>query len=174
MRRLMMLAATGLLVAACAGVGVPNFTIPPINIPSFSIPPFEIPSGITIPSADGSTGTCAWATTAEVGSIMGATPTITENSGTSCTYTFPNFSAVVVSTDSGSDLNTSKMLFGESAKDIQVGGLPAASGTFIGQPAVHVQRGADQLQVLGILTGSDDATIQKLVQIATLAVSRWQ
>jgi len=170
----MLLAATGLLVAACGGIGVPpNFTIPPINIPSFSFPPFELPSGITIPSADGGTGTCAWATTAEVGSIMGSTPTITENEGTSCTYTFPNFSAVVVSTDTG-DLATSKLLFGESAKDISVGGLPAASGVFIGQPAVHVQRGGDQLQVLGILTGSDDATTQKLVQIATLAVSRWQ
>ena len=173
MRRLMMLAATGVLVVACGGVAVPNFTIPPINIPSFSIPPIVIPSGITIPSADGGTGTCAWATTAEIGSIMGSTPTITENSGNSCTYTVPNFSAVVVSTDSGSDLATSKLLFGESAKDINVGGLPAVSGTFIGQPAVHVQRGGDQLQVLGVLTGSDDATIQKLVQIATLAVSRW-
>ena len=172
MRRLMMLAATGLLVAACGGVAVPNFTIPPINIPSFSFPPIELPSGVTIPSADGSTGTCAFATTAEVGSIMGSTPTVTENSGSSCTYTFPNFSAIVISTDTG-DLSTSKMLFGESAKDIQVGGLPAASGTFIGQPAVHVQKGSNQLQVLGVLTGSDDATIQKLVQLATLAVSRW-
>jgi len=167
----MMLGATGLLVAACGGLGgVANFTIPPIVIPS--LPPFDIPSGL-LGSTDPNSTACAWATPAEIGSIMGSTPQITEAEGTSCTYTFPNFSAVVISTDSGSDLSTSKILFGDSAKDITVGGLPAVSGAFIGQPAVHVQRGIDQLQVLGVLTGSDDATVQKLVQIATLAVSRW-
>ncbi len=164
-----MLAATGLLVAACGGVTVPNFTIPPINIPS--LPPFDIPSGL-LPTTNPNAAPCPYITAAEVGAIMGSTPTITD-SNEPCTFTFSNFSVITVSTETGTDLNTSKILFGASAKDITVAGLPAATGVFIGQPAVHVQRGSDQMQVLGILTGSDDATIQKLVQIATTAVSRW-
>ena len=168
MRRLILLAATGLLVAACGGVGVPNFTIPPINIPT--LPPFDIPSGL-LPTTNPNAAACTLVTAAEVGSIMGSTPSVTDSSEP-CTFTFPNFSTIAVSAENGTDLNTSKILFGQSAKDIQVAGLPAATGVFIGQPAVHVQKGANQLQVLGILTGSDDATIQKLVQIATVAVGR--
>jgi hypothetical protein len=173
MRRLLSLFAVGLMVAACGGIGAPGFTIPPINIPS--LPPFQLPSGgINIPgtSVDPS-AFCRVITPAEVGTIMGATPSITEGTVESCTYTFPNFSTIVVSTSANQDLQTSKFLFGNSAKDITVNGLPAVSGSFIGQPAVHVQRGTDQLQVLGILTGADEATINKLVQIATIAGSRW-
>ena len=174
MRRLLSLFAVGLLAAACGGIGAPGFTLPPINIPS--LPPFGgLPSGgIILPgqSVDPS-AFCRVITTAEMGAIMGATPSIQEGEVESCTYVFPNFSTIVVSTSANEDLQTSKFLFGNTAKDITVGGLPAVSGSFIGQPAVHVQRGTDQLQVLGILTGSDDATIAKLGQIAEIAVSRW-
>jgi hypothetical protein len=173
MRRLLSLFAVGLLAAACGGIGAPGFTIPPINIPS--LPPFELPSGgINIPGQSVDPNAfCRVISPAEMGAIMGATPSIQEGTVESCTYLFPNFSTVVVSTSSGEDLQTSKFLFGNTAKDLTVGGLPAVSGSFIGQPAVHVQRGTDQLQVLGILTGSDEATINKMAQIAELAVSRW-
>jgi hypothetical protein len=172
MRRLLSLFAVGLLATGCASIG-PGFTIPPINIPS--LPPFELPSGgINIPgqSVDAN-ALCRVVSPAEMAAIMGATPSITEGTVESCSYTFPNFSTVVISTSANEDLQTSKFLFGNTAKDTTVGGLPAVSGSFIGQPAVNVQRGTDQLQVLGILTGSDEATIAKMQQIAELAVSRW-
>jgi len=127
-----------------------------------------IPPGV-IPSAS---GTCPYVTVEEVNAAFGSTATLTNSDG-DCTFTFSNFSTVVVSIEEGSDLSTSKMLLGDTAKDLNVGGFPAVSGVFIGQPLVHVQKGANQMQVLGVLTGSDDATIAKLVQIATIAVGRW-
>jgi len=154
-----------MLVVACGGVG-PGFTLPPVSIPS--IPPINIPSGL-LPT---SSGACTLVTAAEVGGIMGTTPTLTDTSD-GCTFTMPNFSTINISVEPNSEISTSKILFGTTAKDTTVAGLAAVTGVFIGQPAVHVQRGSDQLQVLGILTGSDDATVAKLVQIATLAVSRW-
>lgn len=168
MRRPLSLLAAALLVVGCGGIGsLPNFTIPPINLPS--LPPFTIPSGL-LPT---SSGTCTLMTAEEVGTIWGSTPTLSDTSD-GCTFTFSNFSTINVNTEPNSDIQSSKFLFGDSAKDTTIGGLPAVTGVFIGQPAVHVQRGTDQMQVLGILTGSDDATLAKLVQIATLAVSRWQ
>jgi hypothetical protein len=161
------------IAVACGGaVGIP--TIPPIpSLPS--IPPIDLPSGLptippgVIPSAS---GTCPYVTVEEVNAAFGSTATLTNSDG-DCTFTFSNFSTVVVSIEEGSDLSTSKMLLGDTAKDLNVGGFPAVSGVFIGQPLVHVQKGANQMQVLGVLTGSDDATIAKLVQIATIAVGRW-
>ena len=157
MRRSISLAVVGILVVACGGVG-PGFTIPPINIPSGLLPT--------------GSGACTLVTVAEVGTIMGSAPTLTDTSD-GCTFTMSNFSTVNVSTEPGSDLQASRFLFGDTARDITIGNLPALTGVFVGQPAVHVQRGSEQMQVLGILTGSDDATIAKLVQIATIAVSRW-
>ncbi|MEO6350609.1 MAG: hypothetical protein ABIP53_08155 [Candidatus Limnocylindrales bacterium] len=176
------LALASLLIASCATVG-PGFTIPPITIPSFSIPSFAIPSfdlppgftipPIVVPSGLPTLSECTLVTAAEVGGIWGTAPTTTENTDGDCTFTFSNFSTVIVSIESATDLSTSRFLFGETAKDTTIAGLAALTGSFIGQPAVHVQRNADQMQVMGILTGSDDATIAKLVQVAALAVSRW-
>lgn len=167
MRRPLSLLAAALLVVGCGGIGsLPNFTIPPINLQS--LPPFTIPSGL-LPT---SSGVCTFITPAEMATIWGSEPTLTDTSD-GCTFTFSNFSTVNISTETNTTLESSKFLFGTTAKDLTIGGLPATSGAFIGQPAVHVQRGTDQLQVLGILTGSDEATIAKLVQVATLAVSRW-
>jgi hypothetical protein len=78
-----------------------------------------------------------------------------------------------LSVENGTDLSGARVILGNTAKDITVGGLPGISGTFIGQAALYVQKGANQLQLLGILTGTDDATMAKLIQVATLAVSRW-
>lgn len=167
MRRLLSLLAVALLVVGCGGIGsLPNFTIPPINLQS--LPPFTIPSGLLATSS----GACAFITPEEMATIWGSAPTLTDTSD-GCSFTFSNFSTVNVSTESNSEIASSKFLFGDSAKDITVGGLAGVTGVFVGQPAVHVQRGTDQMQVLGILTGSDDATIAKLVQVATLAISRW-
>lgn len=165
--------ATLLLAGACTtGITIPS--IPPIVIPSF--PPIVLPSGIVIPSsADPNSGICLLVTPAEVSAIMGAQATVTDNSGDGCTYTLPNFSTVVLSTSTDSDLTGPKFLLGNTAKDITVGNYPAVSGVFIGQPAVFVQRGpGQQLEVLGILTGSDDATVAKIVQVAQTAAGRWQ
>jgi hypothetical protein len=177
------LALASLLIVSCASIG-PGFTLPPIVIPSFSIPtfpPIVLPSGlpdfsfppIEFPSADANSGACPLITAAEVAGIMGSAASITSSDSDSCTYTFSNFSTIVVTKSSGTDIATSKFLFGDTAKDLVVNNLPAVSGVFIGQPAVHVQRGTDQLQIQGVLTGSDDATIAKLVQIAQIAASRW-
>jgi hypothetical protein len=161
------------IAAACGGVtGIP--TIPPIP----SIPPINLPSGlptfppIDLPSANPSVvaGTC-FVTGPEVTQIWGSTATV-NSSEDDCTYTFENFSTIVISIETG-DLQTSHILLGDTAKDITVAGAPAVSGVFIGQPVVYVQKGANQMQVLGVLVGSDDATMAKLVQVAELAASRW-
>jgi hypothetical protein len=166
MRRLLSLFAVGLMAAACGGIGAPGFTLPPINLQS--LPPFVLPSGII-----GGSGDCPFVTPAEVTSIMGSTPTISNYSDGDCSFTFSNLGTVVVSTESDTDLATAKAGLGQSAKDITVGNLPGVSGTvpFINQPIVYVQLGADQLQVLGVLLPNDDATINKLVQVATIAAS---
>lgn len=173
----LLLGSVALIALACSSITIPS--IPPIVIPS--IPPIVIPSlpsGETfppgvLPSADANSGACLLVSAAEMSSLMGGTATVTDNSGNSCSYTFSNFSSVIITLDTG-DLNTANILFGDTAKDLTVGNLPAKSGVFIGQPAIYIQRGTAQLQVLGILTGSDDATFAKLVQVATTAVSRWQ
>jgi hypothetical protein len=174
----------GLLISACASVG-PGTTIPPINIPSFNIPTFPpivipsfpLPPGFTLPpfdlpSGDPNAGTCPLVTAAEVGGIMGSVATVTSSDGDSCTYTLQNFSGVGITRESG-DLATVKMLMGDTARDITVGAYPGVSGAIFGQAVVYVQRGAEQLQVLGVLTGNDEASIAKIVQIATIAASRW-
>jgi hypothetical protein len=156
---------------ACTG----GITIPSIPaIPSF--PPIVFPSGEgTLPPGvlPSTSDTCAFMSPEEISTAMGATATLTDVSDGDCTFTFSNFSSVNISTEAGTDLQAAHFLFGATAKDTTIAGLPAVTGVFIGQPAVYVQKGANQLQVLGILTGSDDATIAKLVQIATVAVSRW-
>jgi hypothetical protein len=159
-----------LLVVACGG-GIKIPSIPPI--PSFSIPPIPsnlIPSG-AIPSAGNQSAVCNLVTTAEMGTLMGGSWTITSSDEDSCTYTLglPN---VVITVDTSSDLQTAHILFGDTAKDVNVGGFPAVTGVFIGQPGVYVQKGGTQLQILGVLTGSDDPTIAKLVNVAATAVAR--
>jgi hypothetical protein len=183
------LALGSLLLVSCATIG-PGVTAPPINIPSIppinipsislpSIPPIVLPSGfpsippIVLPSGLSTGGECPYITAAEVTAVMGSTLLSSETSGESCQFTFQSFSGVNVSVATSSDLTVSRMVFGDTAKDTTVAGLPALTGSILGQPAVHVQRGADQLQVLGVLTGTDDATVAKLVQIATTAVGRW-
>jgi hypothetical protein len=170
MRATLSLLTAAMLVVGCASIGPSIPTFPPIIFPS--IPPFTIPSGL-LPSGGTSGTPCTLVTAEEVGSIFGSAASFTDTTNGDCSFTFSNFSTVNVSIETGTDLSTSRILFGATAKDVTVGGLPGLTGVFIGQPAVHVQRGADELQVLGILTGSDDATIAKLVQVATLAVSRW-
>jgi hypothetical protein len=157
-------------------------SIPPINLPSIpaiaipTFPPITLPSGIELPpgllpSADANSGVCLLVSPGEISNVMGSQATVTDNSDGSCTYTFANFSAVVVSTESG-DLSGLKFVLGNTAKDISVAGSPGITGVLIGQPVVYVQKGSGYLQVLGVLTGSDDATIAKLVQLATIAVGR--
>ena len=177
--------ATLMFAGACTSITIPNSSIPPINIPSippinipgFTIPPIVIPSGIVIPpgafgSADPNSGVCLYVSPAEMSTIMGGQVTVTDNSGDSCTYMLANFATINVKTDTG-DLSGAQFLFGNTAKSVQIGNDQGLTGVFMGQPMVYVQRGGNQLQVLGILTGSDDATMAKLVQVATLADSRW-
>ena len=184
-RALVASVATLIFAGACTSISAPTTppaTNPPIGIPGLgglpSIPAGLIPSGLVIPpgllpSADANSGVCLLASPAEVGSIFGAQATVTSNDSNSCTYTFSNFATIVITTDTG-DMSGAQVLFGSTAKQIQVGNDAALTGVFIGQPGVYVQRGQNQLQVQGVLTGSDDATMAKLVQVATLADSRWQ
>jgi hypothetical protein len=157
------------IALACGGISIPS-------IPSFApFPSNALPSGPTLPPGvlPSDSGTCAFMTSAELGAIMGGAATLTDTSNGDCTFTMSNFSSVSISVESDTDLQGAHILFGTTAQDITVGGLPAVSGVFIGQPAIYVQKGGSQLQVMGILTGSDEATMGKLVQVATLALSRW-
>ena len=105
---------------------------------------------------------------------MGGPASVTDSSADSCSFTFANFTSIVVSTSNESDLSGVQFLFGSAGKQLTIGNLPAISGVIIGQPAIYVQGNGVQLEVIGVLTGSDDATVNKLVQIATIAVGRWQ
>lgn len=169
MRRLLSLFAVGLLAVACGGIGAPGFTIPPINIPS--LPPFELPSGIT-----GGNGTCHFVTSAEIASIMGTAPQVVNEEDGDCTFVLSNLGTIGISAQANSDLASTKSSLGATARDITVGDLQGVAGTlpFINQPVVYVQRGDQQLQIVGVLLPADEATINKLVQIATVAVPRWQ
>lgn len=154
---------------ACGGITIPS--IPPI--PSF--PPIILPSGETLPPGviPSASGTCALVSSDEISSAMGSPATLTSADGGDCTFTFSNFATVVVSVESGSDLTGARFIMGNTAQDLQVAGLPAVSGQIFGLPAVYVQRGTQQLSVLGFLAGNDvAASTAKLVQIASIAVTR--
>jgi hypothetical protein len=158
---------TMVLAAGCTSISLPS--LPPLQ----SLPPFEIPSGL-LPSADPNSGACLLVTPAEMSSILGAQVTVTESDTNSCSYTLPSFATVIVATTGDTELTGVRFLFGDSARDITIGGFPAISGLAIGQPGVYVQRPNGQLTVQGILLGNDDATMQRLVQVATTAVARLQ
>lgn len=193
-RRVLLAAVATLLVAgACASINIPSIppiptippinlpgggglpSIPPINIPGFTIPPINIP-GFTIPPIGGgpvgepSDTPCTIVTSAQVSQIFGTQVIDQSSSPTDCTFQTSLASAVSVSTTSDTDLSGIQFLLGNTAQQSTIGGFPALSGTFLGQGAVYVQTPSGQVQVLGILTGTDPATMTKLQQIATLAV----
>src|SRR6476469_1934692 len=145
--------------------GLPGFTIPPINIPGFTIPP--IGGG---PIGEPSSTPCTIVTAAQVSQIFGTQVIDSSSSPTDCTFQKALTSAVSVSTTTDTDLSGIQFLLGNTAQQSQIGGYPALSGTFLGQGAVYVQTPAGQVQVLGILTGTDPGTMAKLQQVAALAV----
>jgi len=183
--------ATLILAGACTsitGATPPPPTIPPLNLPSipainlpgtsgggilpgFTMPPINIPGlpGVSIPPGNAQ---CALISATEVGQVFGGTVNDQSDSTTNCSFLLPNFSAVSVEATNDTDLSGAQFLFGSSAQQSTVGGFPAISGVVFGQPAVYVQKPNGQLQVLGILTGTDPATLAKLQQIATVAVAR--
>ena len=176
-KRFALAAVAALLIAgACTSIptiptippigGIPGFTIPPINIPGFTIPPIGVPGGGT------SATPCQLVTAAEVGQIFGAPVTDESDSATDCTLAVSLTSAVSVKATSDTDFSGLQFLLGTTAQQSTVAGFPAESGTFIGQALLYVQKPSGQLQVLGILTGSDPATFAKLQQVATIAVGR--
>jgi hypothetical protein len=105
--------------------------------------------------------------------IFGSAPIFTDDSSGDCAMTLSNGITVTVSVESNTDLQTSRILMGDSARDITVAGLPGLSGVILFVPTVQVQRGSDQLQVIGFAMASDEAFIAQLVQVATVAVSHW-
>ena len=182
MHRVISFAVATLVLTACVNLA-PGQTVPPINVPSMppinipsmppinfpSIPPFNIPSGL-IP---GGTGTCALITPAEVGSIFGGTPAFTDDSSGGCTFTLGDMRTFSVSIEQGTDIQQTRFLFGDTVRDITVGGLPALTGALLGGfPSVYVQKGSDALQITGFMA-NDEQTMAQLVQVATIAVSRW-
>ena len=140
------------------GIGLPGFTLPPIIIPGLSIPPGSTP--------------CTLISAAEVAQVMGGGVTDTSDTATNCTFVAANFSTVSVEATDDTDLSGVTFLMGSSAQQSTIAGFPALTGAVLGQPAVYVQKPSGQLQVLGILTGSDAATVTKLQQIAAIAVAR--
>ena len=111
-------------------------------------------------------------TVAEVSQIFGTQASDQSDSPTNCTFQTTLTSAITVQLASDTDLTSTNVLLGNTAKTLTVGGYPAVAGSFIGQALLYVQKPTGQLQVLGILTGTDAATMGKLQQIATIAVGR--
>lgn len=150
------------------GGGGPGFTLPPINIPGFTIPPIGLPGGG--PIGEPSATPCTIVTSAQVSQIFGTQVIDASSSPTDCTFQTALTSAVSVSTTSDTDFSGIQFLLGNTAQASTIGGFQALTGTFLGQGAVYVQTPSGQVQVLGILTGTDPATMAKLQQVAALAV----
>jgi hypothetical protein len=173
---------SGITIPTLPPINIP--TLPPINIPSGitipTLPPINIPSGFTIPtippielpSADANSGVCLLVTPAEMSQIVGAQVTVTSNDENSCTYTLPSFATVVLTETQDTDLSGVQFLMGSSAQQQTIGGNPGISGVVLGQPAAYVQKGGTQLQVLGVLLGSDGDQVAQMVQVANTAVAR--
>jgi len=192
-RRILLAAVATLLVAgACTSITLPSIppiniptippinlpgggnggipTFPPINLPDLSFPPGVLPGGG--PVGQPSDTPCTIVTSAQVSQVFGTQVIDQSTSPTDCTFQTSLASAVSVSTSSDKDLSGIQFLLGNTAQQSTIGGFPALSGSFLGQGAVYVQTPQGQLQVLGILTGTDPATMAKLQQIATLAVGQ--
>jgi hypothetical protein len=184
--------ATLLLAGACTSIGPSGPTIPAINIPS--IPPLNLPSGglgglpglpglpsgglgglfpsglgIAIPTGS---VPCALISAAEVTQIWGAPMTDTSDNATNCGFVSSSLFSVSVQATTDTDLSGAQFLFGNTVQQINVGGYPGIQGAFLGQAAVYLQKPSGQLQVLGILTGTDAATYTKLEQVAATAIQR--
>jgi hypothetical protein len=186
---------------APAGPTIPPInipTIPPLNLPS--IPPINLPSGLpglpglpgipglpsglpglpgfSIPPIDIAIPTgsvpCGLVTSAEVAQILGSTVTDTGDSATNCTFFTPSFATISVEQTSDTDLTGVGFLMGNSATQINVGGNPGLAGTALGFPAVYVQTPHGQLQLLGFLGGDSTDMVNKLQQIAAIAIGRMQ
>ena len=180
MSRAVLATIAALLLGACVNIA-PGSTVPPIKVPTF--PPINLPSGITLPSVPpivipsgvipGGSGTCTFVSAQEMAAIFGSAPVFTDDSSGGCAMTLSSGVTVTISVDKDADLQSSRILMGDTARDITVGGLPGLTGVIVLVPTVQVQRGNDQLQVVGIALSSDDAFMSKLVQVATVAVSHW-
>ena len=180
--------ATLLLAGACASVSpgptipainipsIPplNFSIPPIAIPSggfnFSIPPLNLPSGFDIPIPSGSTA-CALVTGAEVSQVMGGAFTDMSDDPKNCTFISSQLSSISVQQTDDTDFTGIRILKGNTAQDINVGGFPGVAGTAIGVPAVYVQKSSGQIQILGFAGGNGADTLTKLQQIAAVGLT---
>jgi hypothetical protein len=150
-------------------VNIPS--LPPITIPSIDIPDFSFPP-IVLPSGNATAGLCPLVTPAEMTQILGAEVSVTSDDPNSCTYTLPTFATVVLTKTSDVDLSGVQFLMGDTAQPQTIGGFPGVAGVVLGQPAAYVQKGSEQLQVLGVLIGSDPANVAQMVQVATTAVGR--
>ena len=180
-RRIILAAVATLLVAgACTSVGtvptippinVPGFTIPAI-VPGFTIPPIVLPPGVSIPPVGNSTTPCTLITAAEVGQIFGTAVTDQSDAPTDCSFMVTLTSVVTVQSTTDTDFSGLQFMLGNTAVQSTIAGYPAETGTFIGQGLVYVQKPTGQIQVLGILTGTDPATMTKLQQVAAVAVTR--
>ncbi len=186
LKRVMLAAiATVLLAGACTSISIP--TIPPINVPGASggitlpsFPPINLPGSsggavippIGLPVGSPSATPCQIVTAAEVSQIFGTQVLDQSDSSTDCTFNVSLTSAITVQATTDTDFSGVQFLLGNTAQQSTIAGFPAMSGTFFGQALLYVQKPSGQLQVLGILTGSDPATMDKLQQVATIAVGR--
>jgi hypothetical protein len=171
--------ATLLLAGACTSINIPS--IPPIPTlpPGFTIPPIPtIPPGFTIPPLGGppigspSATPCQLVTAAEVSTIFGAQALDESDSSTDCTFQTTLTSALSVKTTNDTDFSAVGFLLGDTAQQSSIGGFPSVSGVFIGQQLLYVQKPTGQLQLLGILMGTDPAVLTQMQQVATIAIGR--
>jgi len=153
-----------------SGITIP--TIPPINLPS--IPPINLPSGIVIPPIEIPSGQvpCSLVTSAEVQQILGESVTDTSESATNCTFITPTIATVSIEATTDTDLTGVQFLMGNSAQQVNIGGFPGLAGTALGFPAVYVQKPTGQLQLLGFLGGDATDMVNKLQQLAGIAITR--
>jgi hypothetical protein len=141
---------------------------PPADTPA---PPADTPAAGTPgpdPTPGGVTGdVCALISAEEMSEIMGVTmllqPIDAEETGT-CTFAAQGMGIPAVTLRfEGGDLTVPRMLFGESAQDVTIGGRPAVMGMLFGIIA-YIQLDSQQMFVVQSVLTEDTPQVRQQVQ----------
>ena len=131
--------------------------------------PTEPPSDTSAPGS--SSALCSLTSASDLNSIFGGTWTEDTTSG-DCTWTnTDDFTSLDIRLEDGSDFTGAQVLLG-TLQQLTIAGHPAVLGDFLG-PLLYVQIQPNvQLVIQGVLMGTDDATHQRVVDLATAIIGR--
>ena len=104
--------------------------------------------------------------------LIGLTMTVYTNSGSQCSWVAPTVSpSVIIRYDSGESIASARLIT-TNGRDLVIGGYPAYYAEFAGS-LLYIEKGGRVLVVQTVWSLTGDEGVQKVSQLATLAVSRW-